>query len=118
MDERLEKALDFSNYMMTLNNQKRILRERFEEGLLYFYSGSQFTITKELINFCKAMAEADQDEIVLIDDNSNPALIQNVDEFYEKILAQYFEAANAYHADYMSLKKNRSVEKLVDYEQE
>ena len=33
MDERLEKALDFSNYMITLNNQKRVLRERFEEGL-------------------------------------------------------------------------------------
>ena len=118
MDERLEKALDFSNYMITLNNQKRLLREKFEEGLLYFYAGSQFTITKELINFCKAMDDADQDSIVLIDDHGNTALVENIEDFYGKILAQYFETANSYHAGYISLKKNRSVEKLVEYEQE
>ncbi len=31
MDERLEKALDFSNYMVTLNNQKRLLAEQFDQ---------------------------------------------------------------------------------------
>ena len=31
MDERLKKALDFSNYMVTLNNQKRVLKEKFFE---------------------------------------------------------------------------------------
>ena len=28
MDERLEKALDFSNYMLTLNNQKAIVSRK------------------------------------------------------------------------------------------
>ena len=51
MDERLEKALEFSNYMLTLNNQKRLLTEKYQEELLYFYNGCQFTVTKELINF-------------------------------------------------------------------
>lgn len=117
MDERLGKALDFSNYMITLNNQKRLLREKFEEQLLYFFSGSQFTITKELINFCKAMHDANQDDVVLIDDHGNPALVQDIEAFYGNILAQYFEAANSYHTNYITLKKNRSVEKLVEYEQ-
>ena len=31
MDERLVSALDFSNYMITLNNQKRILREQYQK---------------------------------------------------------------------------------------
>ena len=31
MDQRLEKALDFSNYMVTLNNQKRVLTEQFKQ---------------------------------------------------------------------------------------
>ena len=49
MDEALEKALDFSNYMVTFNNQKRIIREEFLEGLLIYQHGGMFTITKELI---------------------------------------------------------------------
>jgi len=36
MDERLEKALDFSNYMLTLNNQKRLLAEKYQEELIHF----------------------------------------------------------------------------------
>ena len=32
MDERLEKALEFANYMTTLNNQKRVLKEKFYES--------------------------------------------------------------------------------------
>ena len=31
MDERLSKALEFSNYMVTLNNQKRILKEKYSD---------------------------------------------------------------------------------------
>ena len=34
MDERLKKALDISNYMVTLNNQKRLLKEKFYENSL------------------------------------------------------------------------------------
>ena len=33
MDEKLEKALDISNYMITLNNQKRLLKEKYYENL-------------------------------------------------------------------------------------
>ena len=31
MDERLEKALEFSNYMITLNNQRNLIQEKFQE---------------------------------------------------------------------------------------
>jgi hypothetical protein len=52
MDERLEKALDISNYMVTLNNQKRLLKEQYAENLVFYHNGGQFTITQELISFC------------------------------------------------------------------
>ena len=116
MDERLEKALDFSNYMLTLNNQKRLLAEKYQEDLIHFYNGSQFTITRELITFVSVMVSADQDEVVITDDNNIPCLISNAEEFYANILNQYATASNAYHTEYLKLKSNRSVEKLVDYE--
>ena len=64
MDERLEKALNFSNYMLTLNNQKRLIAEKYQEELIYFYNGSQFSVTRELITFVNLMITADQDDIV------------------------------------------------------
>lgn len=116
MDERLEKALDFSNYMLTLNNQKRLLSEKYQEELIYFYNGSQFTITRELITFTNVMITANQDEIVIADDNNIPCLVEDINKFYGEIINIYTLASNNYHSAYLKLKKNRSVEKLVDYE--
>jgi hypothetical protein len=116
MDERLEKALDFSNYMLTLNNQKRLLAEKYQQDLIHFYNGSQFTITRELITFVNAMVSAEQDEVVITDDNNIPCLVENLSEFYSEVINKYSLASNDYYTEYASLKKNRSVEKLVNYE--
>jgi kynureninase len=116
MDERLEKALEFSNYMVTLNNQKRLLAETYQQNLIHFYDGSQFTITRELITFVSAMVTAEQDEVVITDDNNIPCLVKDLSAFYEEILEKYTIASNDYHTAYLNLKTSRSVEKLVDYE--
>jgi hypothetical protein len=116
MDARLAKALDFSNYMVTLNNQKRLLAEKYQDDLLYFYNGSQFTVTCELITFVNIMISSDQDELVIIDDNNFPCLIENLADFYDNIVNVYMLSSNNYHSQYLKLQKNRSVEKLVNYE--
>lgn len=117
MDERLDKALKFSNYMVTLNNQKRIIKEKYFEDLLYFSGGCQFTVTKELITFVGLLIERGNDtDIVLTDDNDIPAKIEDLNKFYADILDTYFTASNNYHTKYEELRKNRSVEKLVNYE--
>ena len=115
MDERLEKALEFSNYMVTLNNQKRILKEKFYEDLLYFTGGCQFSVTKELITFVGLLVQRGNDQdVVLTDDNDIPVSIENLNKFFDDILDTYFSAANSYFSQYSELKKNRKVEKLVD----
>ena len=116
MDERLEKALDFSNYMLTLSNQKRLLSEKYQQDLIHFYSGSQFTITRELITFVSGMVDAEQDEVVIIDDNSIPCMVSDISDFHINILNKYATASNDYYTEYASLKTNRSVEKLVEHE--
>ena len=116
MDERLEKALDFSNYMLTLNNQKRLLAEKYQESLIHFYDGSQFTITRELITFVSVMVSADQDQLVITDDNNIPCMVEDLEKFYSEIINKYTIASNDNHSLYLKLKTNRSVEKLVDYE--
>ena len=116
MDERLEKAINFSNYMVTLNNQKRVLKEKYYEDLLYFTNGCQFSVTKELITFVAMLIANDNDtDIVLVDDNDTPTSIEDLNEFYYSILDVYFVASNEYNTKYNDLKSKRSVEKLVDY---
>jgi hypothetical protein len=116
MDERLEKALKFSNYMVTLNNQRQLLKEKFFEDTLYFIDGCQFTINRELIAFVGYMIEHGQTEAVLIDDNETPAQITDLQQFYDDVVDQYFNASNKYYTEYYKLRTNRTVEKLVDYE--
>lgn len=116
MDERLKKALDFSNYMQTLNNQKRLLLEKYQEDLIHFYNGSRFTITRDLIAFISVIKLTDQSNIVITDDNNIPCMIENVENFYVDIIDRYNTASTDYHLEYSKLKSNRSVEKLVDYE--
>ena len=53
MDERLQKALDFPNYMVTLITQKkkkkkRVLKEQYFENRIHYFNGGQFSVTNEL----------------------------------------------------------------------
>jgi hypothetical protein len=117
MDERLEKALEFSNYMVTLNNQKRIIKEQFRENIIFYFQGGQFTVNKELITFVNMLVEKENTEdIVLIDDNETPIMVDDLKNFLDNIINCYFSAANQYHSDYKILSASRSIEKLVDYE--
>lgn len=114
MDERLKKALDFSNYMVTLNNQRLALKEKFLADLVYYHNGGCFTISKELINFVKTMIDTGNDtNLILIDDKDYPVEIENVNDFLSKIINLYFTASNSYHTEYQKIKSNRSVEGLV-----
>ena len=54
MDERLEKALEFSNYMTTLNNQRRIIKEQFLENCVHYINGGKFSVNRELITFYRS----------------------------------------------------------------
>lgn len=114
MDSRLEKALDFSNYMITLNNQKRLLEEQYQQDLLYYFNGGQFTVTQQLISFCQSLISLEQEETVLLDDNNTPIFIEELSNFLDEILLVYANASNIYFSEYEKLKKNRSVQGIVD----
>lgn len=117
MDERLEKALDFSNYMVTINNQKRVLKEQYRENIVHYYNGGQFTVTQDLITFVNLLVEREVSErIVLVDDNETPVEIADADEFLSDILDRYFSVTNQYYTAYNELLTKRSVKKLVEYD--
>jgi hypothetical protein len=114
MDQYLEKAFDVANFMVTLANQKRVLKEEFKQHLIYFYNGSTFSVDKELITFVKSIIDLGQTDHVLIDDNDLPVHVENLSDFLDNILSIFSSASNEYYSKYQKLKNNRSVESLLD----
>lgn len=114
MDERLKNAIDFSNYMITLNNQKRILKEQYQNDLIYYYNGGQFLVSKELVSFCQALLSLDQPSCVLVDDNGIPIEVDDLSEFTNNIIVVYSKASNKYLLEYNKIKSNRKIEGIID----
>lgn len=113
MDARLEKALDFSNYMTTLSNQRRLLHEKYLENSIHYLNGGKFTVNKELINFCYMLTQNKQDSVILVDDNNMPVEVPNISKFLEDILDIYFTSTQEYFVQFNKLKSNRTVEGLL-----
>lgn len=115
MDERLKKALDVANLMVTFNTQRDLLKQEFKEDCLYHESGHRFTVDRELINFLSTLSSLGHTEdVVILDDFENPFMIDDVKEFLDKIFTLYIEATNSYYHKYIDLKSKRSISKLMD----
>ena len=115
MDDRLKKALDVANLMVTFNTQRDLLKQEFKEDCLYHESGHRFTVDRELINFLSTLNnQGHTEDVVILDDFENPFMIDDVKEFLDKIFTLYIEATNSYYHKYIDLKSKRSISKLMD----
>jgi len=114
MDERLEKALEFSNFLETQNNQKRIFLKQYKDNLIHYAYGYKFTVSTQLINLLSVLLETEQEQIVVLDDNEIPVVIDNPKEFMKDIVGVYIFASRKYAKDYDDIRQNRSVEGLTN----
>ena len=113
MSAKLNKALEFANYRITLNNQLAALKAKTDSLLSYSINGGTFTIDRELITFCKALLDAKEKEAVLLDIYDNPIQV-DLKDFYDEILSRYFEVTNDYFVEYEKIKKARKVHQVFD----
>jgi len=113
MDSSLEKALKFSNYMATLDNQKRIILEKFQEQTVYYFNGGQFTVDLTLLSYVNILLSSTSTG-VLLDDKKIPILVTDLAKFYQDIFDTYHNSLTNYYNEYEQLKKSRTVEKLVE----
>lgn len=115
MDEQLKQALDFANYRQTFSIQKRTLKEKIEAKLTYGYNGGIFKIDRILIVFVQMLIDQGRTQgVPLLDANDNPIMVEDLSIFKDEIVDRYFTATLEYYEQHESLKKSRSVEKLLD----
>ena len=117
MDERLKKALDIANLMVTHNSQRNLAKQEFNEKCLYHENGHRFTINRELINFLSTLISMQHlSDIVILDDFENPYMISDVKTFFDNIFSIYIESTNFYYHKISDLKSKRTISKLMDIE--
>lgn len=115
MDDRLKKALDVANLMVTFGTQRDLLKQEFKENCLHHEAGHRFTVNRELINFLSTLVTLGYlEDIVILDDFENPFMITDVKEFLDKIFALYIESTNEYYHKYIELKSKRTIAKVMD----
>jgi hypothetical protein len=113
MDDKLKEALEFSNYRLTLNNQKQNLIQRMNTQLTIGYANAMFTAKLELINFVQHLVDKEIEQFVFVDDNNNPVLVTSLKDFHSKLFSAYAEALNEFYNDYEKIKKQRTTRGLV-----
>jgi hypothetical protein len=115
MNEQLKKALEFANYQQTFSIQRRTLKEKISSKLTYGYNGGLFHIDRTLLTFVEILCTKGRTAgAVILDSNENPILVDDLEMFRDEIFSRYFEATYEYFESYQTLKKSRSVEKLLE----
>lgn len=115
MDERLQKALEFSNYTLTINNQKQNIRNRIAQLQIVHYSGGVFVANQETIAFLKAMIDLDHKSTVVVDSKGNPINIAKMNELLEKLVSAYVSSTTEYEVEMNKIKKARNIKTIMDW---
>lgn len=115
MDTVLKKALEFSNYQKTLNNQISILKEKTFAKLHYGENGGLFVIDESLLSFVTILISQGRiNNVPLISSNGVPIIIEDLIKFKEEIYDRYFSAINEYAIEYDKIKKSRNTSQLIN----
>ena len=114
MDERLEKALEFSNYALTINNQKRNIRNRVAQLQIVHYLGGVFIANHETIAFIKTLLDMDKKSAIVIDSRQNPITVKSLKELMDNVDA-YTSATTEFDIENERLKKARNIKKIMDW---
>jgi hypothetical protein len=114
--EKLEKALEFSNYRISLNTQIEQLKGRTMYKLVLAKNGGFFTCSPGLIAYLSLLVSDGVETTALIDSNGTPVRIENVKEFRDEMLNRYQETINTYFREYEKLRKARKVKSIVELE--
>ena len=116
MDDRLRRALEFSNYRQTLHIQRENVKQRYNSQLQLIIGGGIFYANQELISFVQALIETKNKSAIIIDSKKNPVNIENLEEFRDSLLESYHQATNELYTEHQRLKKSRSVKAIIEWE--
>jgi len=114
MDIRLQEALEFSNYRLTLSTQIENLKIKLASDLLVTHANGIFTASMERINLVDRLKQVYTD-FPVIDDNGVPIQIPDLEAFSALLFKTYTTATKSFADEYQKLAKARNIKKIVNY---
>jgi len=115
MDDRLEKALEFANYRMTVDVQKKNLAARVETLQTVHITGGSFKADSATIAFVKTMLDLGNETLILTDLKGNPVEIQDTQEFLDSLTSAYNNAMSEHLVESQKIKKARNIKTIMDW---
>ncbi len=113
MDQRLNDALAFANYRLTLQIQRQNIMARVEAALLVSYQNSIFRASPELIGFVDAHSRLSKEPLIVNDQSDNAIVIESPAEFAEQLIKAYDSAMVLKQQEQQKLKTARNPAKIV-----
>jgi len=113
MDQRLNDALAFANYRLTLQTQRQNIIARVEAALLVSYQNSIFRASPELIGFVDAHTRISKEPLIVNDQSDNAIVVESPAEFIEQLVKAYNSAMTLKHQEQQRLKTARNPAKIV-----
>ena len=115
MDDRLEKALEFANYRITLSNQKRSIRQRMHVLQTVHHNKGVFVANPTTISFIKSLVDSDRKSAIVLDTKETPIAIEDTQELLDLLLGAYTESTNEYKTQMDKVTKARNIKSLMDW---
>jgi len=104
----IEAALTWAQYQSTLNQQRQVLKERFESDSVVAYNGGLFKITQSWLG------GFDFDAEWALDSNGLPIKVLDSKGFYQMARDAYIQALKTYGEAYEQLRRQRKVRGLTE----
>jgi hypothetical protein len=83
--------------------------------LVHAHNGGIFKCSRDLITFVKLMIDRGHDGVILIDQNSNPIQVSELETFLDDVISKYGEATNYFYTEYTKLRNARSVKSIYEF---
>jgi len=105
MEKSLETIIKTSNRLLSVRIKRQTLKEKFDADITFGHNGGIFKVDQSLISFVNTIVLAGKTQnIILLDINQTPVLIDDANLFLSNIIDRYFMALGKYHAGYQNLK--------------
>lgn len=114
MDQRLNDALAFANYRLTLQVHRKNIEARINDALLVNHQSAIFKATQELINFVDLYTARNENELYVDDQQGNTHLIEDKQAFLDLLIKTYNSAYAIKHQEQKKLKSARTTAKIVE----
>jgi hypothetical protein len=117
MDDRLEKALEFANYRITNETQRRNMEARIDSMLTLHHNQGIFKADPTTIAFVGALSSNTSDDYhIIVDVQNRPIEVTNIKVLLDELLSTYASTMNEMLTQHNKLKKSRNVKKLISRE--